>query len=83
MRDIETQRKYLATGKSTTMNSKHLKQSDGYSHAVDLYCSDNTGAVTLVIHTMFTVAIELKEDELNANSTKGVLLFHWSSRNCD
>lgn len=36
LRTLATQRKYVATGKSQTMNSKHLKQNDGYSHAVDL-----------------------------------------------
>ena len=35
-RTIETQKQYVAAGKSQTMNSKHLPQSDGYSHAVDL-----------------------------------------------
>jgi peptidoglycan L-alanyl-D-glutamate endopeptidase CwlK len=65
LRDVETQKEYFADGKSTTMNSKHLKQSDGYGHAVDLYCFDNTGTVTwklewfrLVIQAMFTAAIE-------------------------
>ena len=36
LRTIEQQREYVRTGKSTTMNSKHLPQSDGYSHAVDV-----------------------------------------------
>ena len=34
-RSIETQREYVRTGKSKTMDSKHLEQDDGYSHAVD------------------------------------------------
>lgn len=37
LRDMETQRKNVASGVSQTMNSKHLKQSDGFGHAVDLY----------------------------------------------
>lgn len=37
LRDIETQRDYVKRGVSKTMNSKHLKQADGYAHAVDLY----------------------------------------------
>lgn len=37
LRDMETQRKNVASGVSRTMNSKHLKQSDGFGHAVDLY----------------------------------------------
>lgn len=36
VRNIETQRDYVKRGVSQTMNSKHLIQPDGYSHAVDL-----------------------------------------------
>ena len=36
LRTIEEQEKLVAAGKSQTMNSKHLPQDDGYSHAVDL-----------------------------------------------
>lgn len=36
VRSLSTQKKLVAAGKSQTMNSKHLPQSDGYSHAVDL-----------------------------------------------
>lgn len=35
LRTVEAQKENVRTGKSQTMNSKHLKQSDGYSHAVD------------------------------------------------
>lgn len=37
LRGLETQQKYVASGASRTMNSKHLKQADGWGHAVDLY----------------------------------------------
>lgn len=37
VRDIDTQELYYKTGRSKTMNSKHLIQPDGYGHAVDLY----------------------------------------------
>lgn len=37
LRTLETQKKYVAKGVSKTMNSKHLPQSDGFGHAVDLY----------------------------------------------
>lgn len=64
LRSIERQKELLKKGKSTTMKSNHLRQSDGYSHAVDLYCRDNTGEVTWkhewfrwVIQAMFTAAI--------------------------
>lgn len=36
VRDLETQREYVKSGVSQTMNSKHLIQDDGYSHAVDM-----------------------------------------------
>lgn len=37
LRTPERQRQLKADGKSTTLNSRHLPQADGYSHAVDLY----------------------------------------------
>ena len=37
VRSLATQRRYVAKGVSKTMNSRHLIQSDGYSHAVDLW----------------------------------------------
>lgn len=36
LRTTETQKEYVRKGASKTMNSKHLIQKDGYSHAVDL-----------------------------------------------
>lgn len=36
LRTIEEQRRNVNSGVSKTMNSKHLRQSDGFSHAVDL-----------------------------------------------
>lgn len=36
LRTVEEQKINVARGKSWTMNSKHLPQPDGYSHAVDL-----------------------------------------------
>ena len=36
IRTKETQEEYVRTGKSRTMNSRHLDQGDGYSHAVDV-----------------------------------------------
>lgn len=38
VRDLETQKKLLAAGRSTTLKSYHLPQDDGYSHAVDVVC---------------------------------------------
>lgn len=36
LRSSQQQALYYSTGKSKTLNSKHLRQPDGYSHAVDL-----------------------------------------------
>lgn len=36
LRSLETQKKYYTSGVSKTLHSKHLKQADGFSHAVDL-----------------------------------------------
>jgi len=36
VRTVEEQEKLVAAGRSQTMKSKHLKQDDTYSHAVDL-----------------------------------------------
>lgn len=43
VRSVSRQRQLVARGASKTMNSKHLIQSDGYSHAVDLYWWNNGG----------------------------------------
>lgn len=37
LRSLATQKAYVARGASKTMNSKHLKQKDGFGHAVDIY----------------------------------------------
>lgn len=39
VRTIEDQKRMVENGVSKTLKSKHLIQSDGYSHAVDLYPS--------------------------------------------
>lgn len=39
VRTLERQQKLFDAGKSKTMNSKHLVQSTGFGHAVDLYPS--------------------------------------------
>ena len=36
IRTLDQQKAYMAKGVTRTMKSKHLEQSDGYSHAVDL-----------------------------------------------
>lgn len=36
LRTVEEQRQYVARGVSKTLNSKHMKQDDGFGYAVDL-----------------------------------------------
>lgn len=36
VRTLEEQKRLVTEGKSRTMNSRHLPQEDGYSHAVDV-----------------------------------------------
>ncbi|NOR58420.1 MAG: M15 family peptidase [Sulfurimonas sp.] len=63
-RTIDRQIQLHTQGKSTTLKSKHLRQDDGYSHAVDLYVYVN-GKVSWehkdfrpVVQAMFDAAIE-------------------------
>lgn len=37
LRSVEQQKQNVAKGVSQTMNSKHIKQDDGYGHAVDVF----------------------------------------------
>lgn len=66
LRTLERQKELQAQGKSTTLQSRHLKQADGYGHAVDLYALDKNGKATWkhedfrpVIQAVMTAAIEL------------------------
>lgn len=66
VRNKERQREMFKTGKSHTLNSKHLPQPDGYAHAVDLFVIGADGKATwehkyfrLAIQAMMTAAIEL------------------------
>lgn len=46
VRTVERQQKLVARGSSTTMNSKHIVQPDGFAHAVDIapyFDTDNDG----------------------------------------
>lgn len=64
-RTLETQKKYVAEGKSKTMNSYHLEQDDGYSHAIDFVVYIGSGITwevgyyRKVIQAFMTAAIEL------------------------
>ena len=64
VRNIEKQRENVAKGVSKTMNSKHLKQPDGYGHAVDLYPGtpkgwDDLAAFRQQAEAMFQAAKEI------------------------
>ena len=45
VRSLAEQEKLVASGRSQTMKSKHLKQDDGYSHAVDVVDYDGSDVV--------------------------------------
>ena len=45
VRSLAEQKKLVASGRSQTMKSKHLKQDDGYSHAVDVVAYDGSDVV--------------------------------------
>jgi peptidoglycan L-alanyl-D-glutamate endopeptidase CwlK len=71
VRTIEEQRRFVDEGKSTTMNSRHLIQDDGYSHAIDIAVYVD-GSITWevpyyrkVVQAFFTAAIE-KNVQINS-----------------
>lgn len=67
VRTLATQEKYVATGKSQTMKSKHLIQADGYGHAVDLVAyvgSKVSWEVTLYDDIADAVAAAAREFDL-------------------
>lgn len=67
VRTLATQEKYVATGKSQTMKSKHLIQADGYGHAVDLVAyvgSKVSWEVTLYDDIADAVATAAREFDL-------------------
>ena len=45
VRSLAEQEKLVASGRSQTMKSKHLKQDDGYSHAVDVVAYDGSDVI--------------------------------------
>ena len=68
LRTRERQAQYVARGVSKTMNSKHLRQPDGFSHAVDLLPWIDGGprwewpAIYPIAHAMRTAARAEKVD---------------------
>jgi len=45
LRTFEEQQRLVSAGRSQTLNSKHIPQEDGYSHAVDLVAYDGSEVV--------------------------------------
>jgi len=74
VRTVAEQEKLVASGKSQTMNSRHLLQDDGYSHAIDIAVYTRSGLTwevgyyRKVVQAFFTAAIEL-----NVQINSGVL----------
>lgn len=60
LRTIEQQEEYVRRGVSRTMNSKHLKQPDGFGHAVDLGAYVR-GAIRWELPLYFKIAEAMRE----------------------
>lgn len=73
LRSKETQAKYVKEGKSKTMNSKHLKQADGYSHALDIAVYDEWDMITWVpdYYEAVNDIVQIIADEMNVKITWG------------
>ena len=65
LRSEEAQKAHVASGASTTINSRHLMQRDGYAHAVDIAVfvdgvyTEDVKYYRKVIQAFFTAAIAL------------------------
>lgn len=72
VRTYEKQQENFKTGKSRTMNSKHLVQPDGFSHAVDVAALDG-GKVTweLSSYKRINMAVQRAADRLGETITWG------------
>lgn len=72
LRTVAEQREYVRRGVSKTMNSMHMKQADGYGHAVDLVPYIN-GQLRWEWKPIFSVAVavRLAAEELDVPLTWG------------
>lgn len=71
LRTLEKQREYVARGVSKTMKSRHLKQTDGYGHAVDIYPYYD-GSVQ--VHAQFSRFKAIRDAMFRAASELGITL---------
>lgn len=74
LRSIERQTQLVNKGASQTMNSKHLKQKDGYGHAVDLipwgdFDGDGASEVSWDLRHYYPIADAMRQaaNELGVN----------------
>lgn len=65
VRTLERQKKLFAEGKSKTMQSKHLVQADGFSHAVDLVAASPVDWKTVVKYLNIADAMSIAAREMN------------------
>ena len=64
VRTLEQQKEFVRIGKSQTMKSLHLPQTDGYSHAVDLFWYDKGIDVYTIMNKQLTGVESAKRDQL-------------------
>lgn len=67
LRTLERQKAYVASGVSKTLNSKHLKQPDGYSHAVDLVPYID-GQLRWEWQPLYEIALAVRKASLELNT---------------
>lgn len=79
VRTTERQAEMVAAGVSKTMNSYHVVQSTGYSHAVDLYPSGfaSIEAITDEAWQAMATAIDLAAKLLGVKVTWGFAMWGW------
>jgi peptidoglycan L-alanyl-D-glutamate endopeptidase CwlK len=78
-RSIEEQQYYFDAGVSKTMNSKHLVQTDGFAHAVDIIpCGFKTfNDITEEAWVNINIAMKAAGDKLNYPIHNGFDLWNW------
>ena len=77
LRDLETQKRYVEKGVSKTLNSKHLRQDDGYSHAIDIKPATYKWTEPIYKWRLFAQHVKDTADELGINILSGGLEWGW------
>lgn len=73
LRTLEEQKAYVAKGTSKTLNSKHLKQSDGYSHAIDCVPVNSNGLPVWDWNLIWPVAFAVDEAATRLGFAKNIV----------